>query len=181
MTENQRGFKGGIPTARFIDHAGYTVPSLEQAIHFFTNVLGCEVLYQAGPYTEPEPNWMTTHLDVNSFAEVRLAVLRCGPANNIELVEFKAPDQNIVPPKVSDVGGRHLAFYVDDMDAIAYLKSQPEVKVLEPIIHPPNEGEEAGIKCTYFVTPWGMYMELITRPEHMPYEVRTEARLFRPI
>lgn len=36
------GFKGGIPTARNIDHAGYTVPDIEQAIDFLTTVLGCE-------------------------------------------------------------------------------------------------------------------------------------------
>lgn len=176
------GFKGGIPTARNVDHAGYTVPDIEQAINFFTTVLGCELLYQAGPYAEPEPNWMQTHLGASPNGEVRLALLRCGPVNNIELVEFKAPEQVTTPPRVSDVGGRHLAFYVDDMNAaIAYLKAQPDVKVLESIVHAPDEGEEAGIISTYFVTPWGMYMELINRPDHAPYEQRTDARLFGPV
>jgi len=182
MSVQNTGFKGGIPTARNVDHAGYTVPNLEEAIAFFTQVLGCELLYQAGPYQEPEPNWMEAHLGASPNGEVRLAVLRCGPVNNIELVEFKAPDQTTSPPKVSDAGGRHLAFYVDDMDAaIAYLKAQTDVKVLQPIVHPPDEGEEAGILCTYFVTPWGMHMELITRPQHMPYEQRTSARIFGPV
>jgi catechol 2,3-dioxygenase-like lactoylglutathione lyase family enzyme len=176
------GFKGGIPTARNIDHAGYTVPDLDQAIDFFTTVLGCELLYQAGPYGEPEPNWMQAHLNASPGGKVRLALLRCGPVNNIELVEFKAPDQTTTPPRVSDAGGRHLAFYVDDMDAaIAYLKAQPSIKVLEPIVHAPDEGEEAGITSTYFITPWGMYMEVIHRPDHAPYEQRTTARLFGPV
>lgn len=175
------GFQGGIPTARYIDRAGYTVPNLEEAINFFTQVLGSELLYQAGPYKEPEPNWMQTHLDASPNGEVWLAVLRCGSFNNIELVEFKAPDQVTTPPRVSDVGGRHLAFYVDDMDAaIAYLKVQTGVKVLKSIVHAADEGEEAGIISTYFVTPWGMYMELITRPQYAPFEQRTLARLFRP-
>lgn len=172
-------FKGGIPTARYIDHAGYTVPNLEQAIAFFTQVLGCELLYQAGPYKEPEPNWMETHLGASPNGEVKLAVLRCGPVNNLELVEFKAPNQSTTQPKVSDAGGRHLAFYVEDMDAaIAYLKAQSNVKVLQSIVHTSDEGEEAGIISTYFVTPWGMHMELISRPERAAYEQRTTARLF---
>lgn len=140
------------------------------------------MLYQAGPYTEPKPNWMETHLGASPNGEVRLAVLRYGAANNIELVEFKAPSQITAPPKVSDAGGRHLAFCVGDMNtAIAYLKAQFDVKVLESIIHADDEGgEEAGIVSTYFVTPWGMHMELITRPEQAPFEKRTSARLFRP-
>ncbi|MBD2090650.1 VOC family protein [Microcoleus sp. FACHB-1515] len=174
----ESGFKGGIPTARNIDHAGYTVPDLDQAIDFFITVLGCELLYQAGPYGEPEPNWMQTHLGA-SPGEVRLALLRCGPVNNIELVEFKALEQTTTPPRVSDAGGRHLAFYVDDMDAaIAYLKAQRDVKVLESIVHAVDESEEAGITSTYFITPWGMHMELINRPDHAPYEQRTSARIF---
>jgi catechol 2,3-dioxygenase-like lactoylglutathione lyase family enzyme len=176
----ENGFKGGIPTARYIDHAGYTVPDLEQAIAFFTKVLGCELLYQAGPYHETEPNWMETHLGASPNGEVRLAVLRCGAVSNVELVEFKAPDQTTTPPRVSDAGGRHLAFYVNDMDAaIAYLEAQRDVKVFESIVHAADEGEEAGIISTYFVTPWGMHMELITRPKDAPYEKRTSARLFK--
>jgi catechol 2,3-dioxygenase-like lactoylglutathione lyase family enzyme len=167
--------------ARYIDHAGYTVPDLDQALAFFTEVLGCELLYQAGSYQDPTSDYMTTRLDVDRRASVRLAVLRWGPVNNIELVQFASPEQNTVPPKVSDVGGRHLAIYVDDMDrAVSYLKKQSGVRVLEPHnVGEVGKSEEGGVQARYFVTPWSMYMELINRPEKMLYENRTSARLFR--
>lgn len=170
----------GIPSATNIDHAGYTVPNLDEAVAFFTDVLGCDLLYKAGPYEDAASDSLVRILNVHPRASVRLAVLRCGPTNNIELVEFRAPDQNAALTKLSDVGGRHLAFHVTDLQAaIAYLKTQPEVHVLETIS--PTEGEEAGVTTTYFVTPWGMYMELITRPKRMPYEQTTQARLFGPM
>jgi catechol 2,3-dioxygenase-like lactoylglutathione lyase family enzyme len=169
--------KRGIPTATNIDHAGYTVPNLDEAVTFFADVLGCDLLYTAGPYEDAENDSLARILNVHPRASVRLAVLRCGPYHNIELVEFKAPDQDTLPTKLSDAGGRHLAFHVTDLQAAAsYLKAQSGLKVLETIS--PDEGEEAGVTTTYFTTPWGMYMELITRPEHMPYEEKTDARLF---
>jgi catechol 2,3-dioxygenase-like lactoylglutathione lyase family enzyme len=171
----------GIPSALYIDHAGFTVPDLEEAIAFFTYVLGCELLYQAGPYQQPGSDWMPAHLNVHPEARVRLAVLRCGPVNNIELVAFTAPDQQAVSPKVSDWGGRHLAFCVTDMEAaVAYLEAQPGVRVLAPIDHPTDGTAESGIRTRYFTTPWGMYLELISRPAHLPYEQTTAARLYRP-
>jgi catechol 2,3-dioxygenase-like lactoylglutathione lyase family enzyme len=171
----------GIPSALYLDHAGYTVPDLDQAVAFFTQVLGCDLLYRAGPYQEPGSDWMLPNLNVHPQASVRLAVLRCGPVHNVELVEFSAPDQQQVSPKVSDWGGRHLAFAVTDMEAaVAYLEAQPGVRVLEAIDHPVDGTAESGIRTRYFITPWGMYMELISRPDRLPYEARTAARLYRP-
>lgn len=171
----------GIPTTRYVDHAGYTVPDLEEAVSFFVDVLGCDLLYRAGPYEDPDGDYMREGLTVHPRASVVLAVLRCGPATNVELVEFASPDRDPTPPKPSDAGGRHLAFWVDDMDAaVEYLRVQPGVRLLAPLKRGEEDGtEESGMWCTYFVTPWGMYMELVKRPERMRYEGETKARLFR--
>ena len=43
-----------ITGARAIDHAGFTVPDLEQAITFFTDVLGAAVLWRSAPFSPVE-------------------------------------------------------------------------------------------------------------------------------
>lgn len=122
---------GGIPTARNVDHVAYTVPDLEEAITFFVDVLGCELLYRAGPFEDEGGDWMRTHLSAHPGATLSLAALRCGPNTNIELLEFEVLEQRARPPKNSDVGASHLAFYVDDLEAaIAYPEEQPGVEVL---------------------------------------------------
>jgi len=106
----------GIPTARNVDHFGFTVPDLEEAIRFFVDALGCELLYRAGPF-EDAGDWMKTHLNAAPGATLNLATLRCGPTANIELLEFKTADGKTQQPKTSDAGASHLAFYVEDLDA----------------------------------------------------------------
>lgn len=183
MTDKADGFKGGIPTARYVDHAGYTVPDLDEAVSFFVDVLGCELVYEAGPYSDPRGDSLLRRLDIHPRSVLRVAMLRCGPTTNVELVEIDVPDRDLTPPKASDVGGvPHLTFHVDDMEAaIAYLEEQPGVRILERLRDGEDDGtEEGGQKNHYFVTPWGMYMELFTPPERPRYERETPARLFRP-
>jgi catechol 2,3-dioxygenase-like lactoylglutathione lyase family enzyme len=168
----------GIPTVVGVDHIGMTVPTLKEGIDFFTKVLGCEYVYTAGPFADPKGKWMQTNLGVDRKASTTLAMVRCGPTQNVELFEYKAPKQVKKPLKNSDVGGFHLAFYVEDMDkAVAYLKGVPGVKVLgtpTPVGGQPNGGET----FVYFKTPWGANMEILTYPKGLDYEKTTDKRLY---
>jgi hypothetical protein len=58
---------------------------------------------------------MKTNLDADPRAATTLAMVRCGPSQNIELFEYEAKDRVKVPMKNSDIGGFHLAFYVKDL------------------------------------------------------------------
>ena len=74
---------------------------------------------------------MHTNLNVDPRAKTTLAMVRCGPTQNVELFQYTAKDQVETPPKNSDVGAMHIAFYVKDVPkAVAYLKSVPGVRVL---------------------------------------------------
>ncbi len=168
----------GIPSAVGVDHIGLTVPNLKQGIDFFTKVLGCTYVYTAGPFADPKGNWMRTNLDVDARASTTLAMVRCGPTQNVELFQYTTKDQVKTPPKNSDIGGMHIAFYVTDMPkAVAYLKSVPGVRVLgtpTPVSHQPNGGET----FVYFQTPWGQNMEILTYPKGLDYQKTTKARLY---
>jgi catechol 2,3-dioxygenase-like lactoylglutathione lyase family enzyme len=168
----------GIPSMVGVDHIGMTVPKLQDGIDFFTKVLGCQYVYTAGPFADPKGKWMETNLAVDAGASTTLAMVRCGPTQNIELFEYDAKDQVKTPMKNSDVGGFHLAFYVTDLkQAVDYLKPVPGVQVLgdpTPVSGQPNGGET----FVYFKTPWGANMELLTYPRGLDYEKTTDKRLF---
>jgi catechol 2,3-dioxygenase-like lactoylglutathione lyase family enzyme len=168
----------GIPSMVGVDHIGMTVPKLQDGIDFFTKALGCQYVYTAGPFADPKGKWMETNLAVDAGASTTLAMVRCGPTQNIELFEYDAKDQVKTPMKNSDVGGFHLAFYVTDLkQAVDYLKTLPGVQVLgdpTPVSGQPNGGET----FVYFKTPWGANMELLTYPRGLDYEKTTDKRLF---
>lgn len=167
----------GVPGLRGLDHIGFTVPDIEAATRFFVDVMGCEAFYDLGPIAS-ENDWMKTHLGVDPRACVRkLRFLRCGHGSNFELFEYEAPGQQSTPPKNSDVGGHHLAFYVDEFDpALAYLREQGVEIMGTPTVR--DAGPSAGLTWVYFRTPWGMQCELVSFPEGKAYERTTDRRLW---
>ncbi len=169
----------GLPGLRGTDHIGFTVPDLDQAVDFFVNVIGCEAFYDLGPF-EFDDDWMARQLNVHPRTVMRrLKFLRCKHGSNFEIFEYESPDQNKTQPKNSDIGGHHLAFYVDDMDAaVAYLKANG-VRILgEPVVR--SLGPSAGQTWLYFLSPWGMQLELVSYPGGKGYEKETPGRLWHP-
>ncbi len=169
----------GLPGLRGTDHIGFTVPDLDAAVEFFVEVIGCEVFYDLGPF-QFDDDWMSTHLNVHPRAVMKkLKFLRCGDGSNFELFEYEAPDQNPNQPKNSDIGGHHLAFYVDDFEAgLAHLRTHG-VRILgEPTVR--TVGPSAGQTWVYFLAPWGMQLELLSYPDGKGYEKDTDRRLWHP-
>lgn len=169
-----------FPGIRGMEHVGFTVPNLEDAIDFFTEILGCELFYKLGPF-QSDDDWMERQLNVHPRTIMKqLAFLRCGHGSNFEIFEYTAPDQNIQQPRNSDVGGHHLAFYVDDIkEALAYLRSK-KIRILgNPVIR--ETGPSAGQTWVYFLTPWGMQLELVSFPNGKAYEKDTVRHLWSPV
>ena len=115
----------GIPGLRGGDHVGITVPDMEQAHEFLVGVLGCEFVY-ALPEMRHDDDWMLEHLNVDPRRVVReIRFYRCGFGLNFEVFEYERHDGQRDVPRNSDLGGHHVAFYVDDMDAAAaYLRAR---------------------------------------------------------
>ena len=171
--------KDGIPGLCGTDHVGFTVPNLDEAVDFFVRVIGCEVFYPMGP-VESDGTWMTDRLNVHPRARINgIRVLRCKNGSNFEVFEYESPDQLRALPKNSDIGGHHLAFYVEDIEeAVAYLESHglrilgmPEYK---------TDGPDGGEAWVYFLSPWGMQLELVSYPKGKNYEKEFGGRLWHP-
>src|SRR5215213_517402 len=106
-----------LPGLRRLDHVGFTVPDLDEATRFLTEVLGCEYLYSLGPFRSDD-EWMTEHLNVHRRAVVtENRFFRCGDQAVFEVFHYTSPDPRTELPRNSDVGGHHVALYVDDLDA----------------------------------------------------------------
>jgi glyoxylase I family protein len=153
---------GGLPGMRRMDHVGFTVPDLEQATAFLVDVLGCEYMYTLGPMRS-EGNWMREQLAVDPRAVINeIRFFRAGDGSMMEVFDYAAPGRAETIPRNSDIGGHHLAFYVDDLDvAVAYLRAH-DVTVLGEVVA--STGASTGQRWIYFLTPWGMQMELVSYP-----------------
>ncbi len=152
----------GLPGLRRLDHVGFTVPDLDEAQAFLVEVLGCEYLYSLGPFRHDD-DWMTRHLDVHPRAVmVENRWFRCGEQAVFEVFHYTSPDQRDAIPRNSDVGGHHVALYVDDLDAaVEHLRSQG-VHVLDGPTA--SRGPAEGNRWIYFKAPWGMQFELVSYP-----------------
>jgi catechol 2,3-dioxygenase-like lactoylglutathione lyase family enzyme len=159
-----------IPGLRGHDHTGITVPDVKAATAFFIDVLGCSHAMSFGPFSDDKGTFMQDVVNVNPRAVIEeISMVRCGYGSNIELFQYQSPDQAKTLPKNSDIGGHHIALYVDDIGKAAeYLRSKNVTTMQGPI--PVNEGPAAGQSILYFLTPWGMQMELISYPKGMAYE-----------
>lgn len=152
----------GMPGLRRLDHVGFTVPDLDAAHAFLVDVLGCEYLYSLGPFRRHD-DWMARHLDVHPRAVmVENRWFRCGEQAVFEVFHYTAPDQRAAIPRNSDVGGHHVALYVDDLDAaIEHLRAH-RVEVLDGPTA--SRGPAEGNRWIYFKAPWGMQFELVSYP-----------------
>ena len=160
------------------DHIGLTVRELDEAVKFFTEVIGCEFIFDGGSYSN-DPKLMTESLNVNPKASLRYCFLRCKNGSNLELFEYKSPDQKQKVPKNSDVGGHHLALYIDDIyTAVKFLKSK-NIRILGEIKEI-SSGPAAGSSWVYFLAPWGLQMELVSYPDGKAYEKTTSRILWHP-
>jgi len=175
-----QGTGAGMPGVRGVEHIGFTVPDIEQATRFFVDVLGCTHVYSLPSLSDPNGEWMTEHLDVHPRAVAEsIRFFRCGHGSNFEIFQYSSPDQEKTQPRNSDVGGHHLAFYVDDFAAALAFLREHKVRVLgEPTVR--TTGPNAGQTWVYFQAPWGMQFELVSFPGGKGYEAMTTQRLWNP-
>jgi catechol 2,3-dioxygenase-like lactoylglutathione lyase family enzyme len=162
-----------------LDHVGITVPDIGEAIAWFEDVLGAVAPLTFGPF--PAGAFVASVVDVAETASIpQITMLRVGHSANIELFEYVAPDgQRTDPPRNSDWTGHHIAFYVTDIDAaVAYMDSRGVRRFLGPFTL--TGGPAAGQTINYFETPWGGYIEFISYPNGMAYQVPSVKPLWSP-
>lgn len=174
-----------LPGLSHVDHVGLTVPDLEQAVRFYCDVIGGKELYRLGPFDAAEMprmpdgrDWADAHIDVPG-ARLTIAMVQLGPNIMLELFQYERPvDARKEPPRNCDVGGHHIAFKVEDLDAVtAYLKERGVRVLAGPTLLP--EGPAAGLRFQYFVDPWGNHLELVEY-KTLPFMATAGVKLYAP-
>lgn len=163
-------WSGPVPGLTRVDHIGITVPDLDEAHEFFVDLLGCEFMYELGPF-QHDDDWMTRQLGVEADTVMRrLRFYRLGGQAIFEVFEYDAKVQATVPPRNSDVGGHHVALYVEDLDAaVAHLRAAGIEVLGDPVR---SSGPSEGQRWIYFRAPWGLQLELVSYPHGKAFDRR---------
>lgn len=167
-----------LPGMRGTDHIGFTVPDLDQAERFFVDIIGCQRVYALGPF-ERDDDWMSEQLNVHPRSIIQEnRHFRCGHGTNFEIFGWTTPEPQAPQPQNSDIGGHHLAFYVDDLDAAVDFLTSEGVTVLGDIVE--SKQGAAGQRWIYFLAPWGMQCELVSYPSGKAYEAQSDVVMWNP-
>src|SRR5438270_10680281 len=95
------------------DHTGFTVANIERSLVFWQDVLGFELSHRAHHTGD-----LASEVTGVPGAEILIAVLK-GHGHRIELLEYLAPsDRKPINLRPCDVGSVHVAFTVENLDAI---------------------------------------------------------------
>ena len=135
-----------------VNHVGFVVSDLIAAGELLVDVLGFErIVERRGHIAFPGTDAPRRLFGVDPEASAEFAFFRLGEAV-VELLEWRGPNRSTTPAGNSDLGGRHLALTVVDMEAaIARLRTVEGVEVREP-----NQ-----LGYVYANTPVGLEIQLI--------------------
>ncbi|WP_271896055.1 VOC family protein [Candidatus Phyllobacterium onerii] len=138
------------------DHTGITVSSLEASLSFWVNVLGFRHLYNAD---FPNDGFLEGVVGVEGAAMKTAMLERDG--KQIELLEYLSPlDRGSSQPRSCDPGAMHVAFIVDDIDALLG-SIAPHGWYPAGFLQTVMEGERAGLKLAYVRGPDGVVLEFL--------------------
>jgi catechol 2,3-dioxygenase-like lactoylglutathione lyase family enzyme len=160
-----------------VDHIGLTVPDINQAIEWYEDILGAVAPLTFGPF---EGAFLEGALDVVAGTKIdQITTLRIGHSAGIELFQYESPGQRHDAPRNSDWSGHHIAFYVTDIQAaVEYMDSRSVDRLFGPFTL--TAGPAAGQSINYFRTPWGSFIEFISYPNGMAYQVPSVHPLWSP-
>ncbi len=100
-------------------------------------------------------------------AAARIAMVK-GPGHLIELLEYRSPsDRRIMKPRSCDVGSVHVAFRVENLDALVERISAAGWNALSGV-QMVESGERAGLRLVYVRGPDGVTLEFLEYPRGRP-------------
>jgi catechol 2,3-dioxygenase-like lactoylglutathione lyase family enzyme len=143
-----------------IDHVGITVSDVDLALGFYRDLLGLRVMADA-TLAEPE---VAELLGLDSV-QLRIADLDSGDGRVVELIQYVQPKGRRAAYESSDPATTHIAFTVDDLDAVhkrlkdagATIVSRRPITISEP------GGSFDGAICLLVRDPDGAILELVQR------------------
>jgi len=139
---------------RGVRHFGIVVSDLERSLRFYRDLLGLKVVKvmdESGEYID----------NMLSLQNVRVTTVKMSADSGstlVELLEFRShPRQPCGDREICSVGPSHVAFAVDDLDAVYRRLSQAGVCFTAP----PQLSPDGHAKVTFCQDPDGTPVELV--------------------
>ena len=144
-----------------IHHVGITTSDADRSLRFYRDLLGMRVLGDSR-LTRPE---VAALLGADEI-DLRLVELESGDGRIVELLEYARPPGVLPRYTNRDPGSAHVAFAVDDLDAIhAGIEAAGGSVISRRVV---KAGDTQGIfahaRLLYVRDPDGMILELVERP-----------------
>lgn len=136
-----------------LDHINIVVSDISKAKEFFLN-LG----FTEGDSSELSGEWISAIVGLDEVDASYVSLHLPGSETAIELIEYRQPSSNRDPDmsKANQLGFRHIAFAVSDIEATVKKLRQMKVKLLSDI----QTYEKTGKRLVYFYGPDGILLEL---------------------
>lgn len=152
-------------------HMGLQVADLDRSIAFYRDILGFEIAFAWNPQAD-----YIRELVGYPDADIHAAILRL-PRSDVflELLEYRNVERTPVDTRTANPGTAHIAFFVDDLEALyADLTARGVRSVSAPVT--PTIGPNEGGRAVYLMDPDGIRVELIqTRRSFAEYATAREA------
>ncbi|MGR3302518.1 MAG: VOC family protein [Candidatus Scalindua sp.] len=136
-----------------INHINVVVSDLDEAKVFFIQ-LG----FAVGDESELSGEWITSIVGLPNVRARYVTLKLPGTETNLELIEYASPPSERDPNmgKANQIGFRHIAFEVENIDEIVQDLKEKGIKFISSIHAYPKTGK----RLVYFWGPDGILLEL---------------------
>lgn len=144
-----------------IHHVGVTVSNLDEAVRFWTAVLGVEPLWKRrldGPYLP----LITGYPGI----EIEAAMLPLPGGGRMELLDYQT-DRVTNAEATANPGNVHICLEVDEVQAAFDRAVEAGARPVSPAPVPISEGPHQGAYACYLRAPDGVTLELFQHPPEM--------------
>ncbi len=162
-----------------LQHIGFTVPDMEEAVEFLTSMFGAVTVMECGS-VDVDDEFMLTRLGVPDGCKiVDQRVVQVGTGGALELFQYAGVSGKQTLKHNGEVGAMHIAFEVDDAFAAADRMRDAGVDLLDgPTLI--EGGPMDGLVWLYLRAPWGQYFEVISAERPLGYEADGGPKMFSP-
>ncbi len=137
-------------------HTGFIVDDVEEAVDFYTNVLGFRVAMRM----ERQGEFIDQVLGFDG-AHIKGAFVDLGEGHQLELIQYINPASGPGGANRNDLGAAHLAFYVEDIDGFYAEKSRQGLRPVNPPAANYDENGRLFRKVMYAQDPDGNWLEFV--------------------
>ena len=137
-------------------HSGFIVRDVDQAVDFYTNVLGLKVAMRM----ERKGEFIAQVLGFTG-AHINGAFVDLGDGHQLELIQYLSPSSGPGGISRNDLGAAHVAFYVEDIDRFYTEKSRQGLRPINPPAEHRDEQGKLIRKVLYAQDPDGNWLEFV--------------------